>query len=461
MTTESMPVKKKKKSGWWLTILILLVIAGAVFLFNIYRQQQTREAAIAELRTTPFTRETLQTTISGTGNVRPRQSIVLTWQTSGTVASVEVEEGDLVEKDQILLSLDENDLPAEIIQASLNKITATQALDQLDANILLQRATLNNNIESVQSAINDLETQLLNLESRECETWRTDNLRSDYDTALEAYQNWPSETGWLRVQAAKTALDFCDPQVISQQINSVQSQLDLQKENESMWRQDLEKIQFGPDPVEVEKLELQLSLAEKQLATQFIKAPFDGTLLSLVQVSGDQVRPGTVAGEVADISEMFVEVPISEVDIPAIQIGQSVSLFFDAYFEEEFSGVVSDISSTADRSTGVVNYTVTIKLEDQSDRIKPGMTAAVSILTDEKPGALVIPADSIFSRDGLDYVYVLRNGNPEMVQVTVGAYSNQLIEVLGTTIAEGELIVVNPPIDLLSSFRMGPGSRFR
>ncbi len=249
--------------------------------------------------------------------------------------------------------------------------------------------------------------------------------------------------------------------MISQQINSVQSQLDLQKENESMWRQDLEKIQFGPDPVEVEKLELQLSLAEKQLATQFIKAPFDGTLLSLVQVSGDQVRPGTVAGEVADISEMFVEVPISEVDIPAIQIGQSVSLFFDAYFEEEFSGVVSDISSTADRSTGVVNYTVTIKLEDQSDRIKPGMTAAVSILTDEKPGALVIPADSIFSRDGLDYVYVLRNGNPEMVQVTVGAYSNQLIEVLGTTIAEGELIVVNPPIDLLSSFRMGPGSRFR
>ncbi len=459
MTTESIPEKKKKRSGWWLTILIILFIAGVVFLVNAYRQQQAREAAIADLQTTPLVRDTLQTTISGTGNVRPRQSIVLTWQTSGTIAPVEVKEGDLVEKDQVLLRLDENDLPAEIIQASLNKVTATQALDQLDANILVQRATLNTNIETAKSAITDLETQLLNLESRECETWRTDNLRTDYENALEAYQNWPTDTGWLRVQAAKAALDYCDPDVIAQRISALQSQLDLQKENEASWQQDLEKIQFGPDPVEVEKLQLQLSLAEKQLESQYIKAPFDGTLLSLHQEAGDKVMPGSVAGEVADLSDMFVEVPISEVDIPTIQIDQAVTLYFDAYFEEEFSGVVSDISESADRSTGVVNYIVTVKLQDQLEKIKPGMTAAVSILTAEKPDTLVIPSDSIFSRNGVDYVYVLRNSNPEMVQVTVGAYSNQLIEVLDAKIAEGELIVINPPIDIISNFGMGRGSR--
>jgi multidrug efflux pump subunit AcrA (membrane-fusion protein) len=162
-----------------------------------------------------------------------------------------------------------------------------------------------------------------------------------------------------------------------------------------------------------------------------------------------------VAAQVADVSELFVEVPISEVDIPSIQLGQQVVLFFDAYFEEEFSGVVSDISESGDRSTGVVNYTVTIKMENQSDKIKPGMTAAVSVLTAEKPNTLVIPSQSIFSRDGLNYVYVLRDGQLEMVQVTVGAYSNQSIEVLKTEIAEGELIVINPPIDIISNFGMG------
>ena len=455
MTTEPNTPKSKRKSRWWLTLLVLLAIAAALFLFNNYRQQRAMQATIADLRTTPFTRETLQTTISGTGNVRPRQSVTLLWQSSGTVSAYEVAVGDTVEAGQILMSLDENNLPAEIIQASLNQITATQALDSLEANILLQRATLTSNIASAQTTIADLETQLLNLESRVCESWRVDNLRSDYDNALEGYQNWPTETGWFRVQTTKAALDYCAPEVIAQQIDALQSQLDLQKENEAIWKQDLERIQFGPDPVEVEKLELQLSLAEKQLENQFIKAPFTGKLLTLNQDPGDQVNPGSMAAQVADMSELFVEVLISEVDIPAVQVGQPVSLFFDAYFEEEFSGVVSDVSESGDRSTGVVNYTVTVKMEDLSERIKPGMTAAVSILTAEKPNTLVIPSESIFSRDGLNYVYVLRDGNLEMTQVKVGAYSNQLIEVLETDIAEGELIVINPPIDIISNFGMG------
>ena len=455
MTTEPNTPKSKRKSRWWLTLLVLLAIAAALFLFNNYRQQRAMQATIADLRTTPFTRETLQTTISGTGNVRPRQSVTLLWQSSGTVSAYEVAVGDTVEAGQILMSLDENNLPAEIIQASLNKITATQALDSLEANILLQRATLTSNIASAQTTIADLETQLLNLESRVCESWRVDNLRSDYDNALEGYQNWPTETGWFRVQTTKAALDYCAPEVIAQQIDALQSQLDLQKENEAIWKQDLERIQFGPDPVEVEKLELQLSLAEKQLENQFIKAPFSGKLLTLNQDPGDQVNPGSMAAQVADMSELFVEVLISEVDIPVVQVGQPVSLFFDAYFEEEFSGVVSDVSESGDRSTGVVNYTVTVKMEDLSERIKPGMTAAVSILTAEKPDTLVIPSESIFSRDGLNYVYVLRDGNLEMAQVKVGAYSNQLIEVLETDIAEGELIVINPPIDIISNFGMG------
>lgn len=169
MTIESIPAKKQRKPRWWLTILILLAIVAAIFLINNYRQNQAMQATIADLRTTPFTRETLQTTISGTGNVRPGKSAVLVWQTSGTVSEIDVAVGDAVETGQVLLSLDEDNLPAEIIQASLNKITATQALDNLEANILLQRASITNNIESAQPVIADLETQLLNLESRECE----------------------------------------------------------------------------------------------------------------------------------------------------------------------------------------------------------------------------------------------------------------------------------------------------
>src|SRR5690606_40861228 len=114
MTTEPNPSKKKRKPRWWLTILVLLAIAAAIFLIINLRQQRAIQATIADLRTTPFARETLQTTINGTGNVRPRQLVTLLWQSRGTVSGYDVAVGESVEAGQILLSLDERDLPAEI-----------------------------------------------------------------------------------------------------------------------------------------------------------------------------------------------------------------------------------------------------------------------------------------------------------------------------------------------------------
>jgi len=463
MTSEPIIERKKKKSRWWIYVLIALLIVGAVVLYNNYKAEQDRQATISSLRTSPLARETLQTSISATGNVRPRQSLSLPWQSGGTVGDVEVAVGDKVEKGDILLSLNENKLPADLIQASLNKITASQALENLDANTALQRANLNNQIQTARNAKVDLETQFLNLDSRQCEDWRVDNLRNDYENALETYQNWPDENAWRRVQLAKAALDYCDPDVISQQLDNLQAQIDVQNQTIENTEADLDKIKNGPDPEEVNKLELQLALANKQLEGQYITAPFDGTVLSIGQKTDDQVSPGTVAVQVADLSELFVEVPISEVDIPEIQLDQKVSLFFDAYYDEEFFGVVSDISDTAERSTGIVNYTVTIKLDaldEQSDRIKPGMTAAVNILTSEKPDVLVVPAEAVVSRDGKQYVYVLRNGVPEMVEVKIGSYSSQQAEILETTIDEGEAIVINPPNDIMSQIsNFAPGMR--
>jgi len=463
MTTEPIIERKKKKSNWWIYVLVALLIVGTVVVYNNYKAEQDRQETIAGLRTSPLARETIQSTISATGNVRPRQSLSLAWQSGGTVGKVEVVVGDKIEEGDILLSLNENKLPADLIQASLSKITASQALENLDANTALQRANLNNQIQTARNTKVDLEIQFLNLDSRTCEVWRVDNLRSDYEEALKTYQNWPDENAWRPVQVAKAALDYCDPDVISQQLENLQAQIDVQNQTIENSQADLDKIKNGPDPEEVEKLELQLALAEKQLEGQYITAPFNGTVLSIEQKTDDRVSPGAVAVQVADMSELFIEVPISEVDIPEIQLDQKVTLYFDAYFDEEFFGVVSDISDSAEGSTGIVNYTVTIKLDeqdDQSDRIKPGMTAAVNILTSEKPNVLVVPAEAVVSRDGKQYVYVLRNGIPEMVEVKIGAYSSLQAEIIETTIAEGEEIVINPPNDIMTQIMsFGPGMR--
>jgi multidrug efflux pump subunit AcrA (membrane-fusion protein) len=79
----------------------------------------------------------------------------------------------------------------------------------------------------------------------------------------------------------------------------------------------------------------------------------------------------------------------------------------------------------------------------------------VSIITEKKDGIFIIPIDALTTLEGVDTVYVLRNNVLVPVEVTVGAFSNDQIEVISADIAEGELIVINPPTSVLSRFGDG------
>lgn len=454
MSTVDRPkIKKKNKTGRTLLIilLILALIAGA-YVLNQERQRRANEAALAQLETVPYTRETLTSTVSGAGSIRPRQSATLYWQTSGFVGERDHEVGEEVKKDAILYRLDDSRLPAEMLQAQLNLLNAQTSLQNLESDTALQRVTLQNNLTNAEKTLTTLEHNLLALTSRECTDWRLTNLQTAYDDALESYQNWPTETAWLQVQAARADLDFCDPAVIARETASLNSQIDLQKQNIASWQAELDKIANGPDPEVKAKLELQLKLAEKQLEAQTIKAPFDGTVTALNYDLGDMVSIGSPAAQIADLSELFVDVPISEVDIPQIKIGQEAELVFDAYFDQTFYGKVIEVANVGVNTAGIVNYPVTIQLDSEHNGIKPGMTVGVNILVEEKPNTYTVPAESVVSRNGNYYVYVLRDGIPVEVEVKIGAYSSRKIEVLQADIQDGESILLSPPVSLMDAF---------
>lgn len=458
MSTADRPqLKKKKKTSRRLLILllILVLIAGA-YLLNQRRLQRANETALAQLETIPYTRETLTSTISGAGTIRPRQSATLYWQTSGFVGEVDHIVGESVTENDVLYRLDDSRLPAEMLQARLNLLNAQSGLQNLDSDTDLQRVTLQNNLTNAENTLTTLEQNLLALTDRECTDWRLTNLQTAYDDALENYQNWSTQARWLQVQAARADLDFCDPLVIASEMASLNNQIDLQNQNIAAWQSELEKIADGPDPDVQEKLELQLQLAEKQLEGQTIKAPFDGTITSLNFKPGDMVTAGSPAAQIADLSELFVDVPVSEVDIPQIKVGQSAELVFDAFFDQAFSGTVVEVATLGVNTAGIVNYNVTIQLDSNHEGIRPGMTVGVNILVEEKPNTYTVPAESIVSRNGDYFVYVLRDGKPVEVEVKIGAYSSRKIEVLEADIQDGELILLSPPSSLMDSFmRMG------
>ncbi len=250
MSTVDRPqLKKKKKTGRRLLVIfiILALIVGAYFL-NQERQRRANEDALAQLETIPYTRETLVSTISGAGTIRPRQSAMLYWQTSGFVGEVAHEVGAEVAANTVLYRLDDSRLPAEMLQAQLNLLNAQTGLQKLDSDTDLQRVTLQNNLINAENTLRTLEQNLLALTERECTDWRLTNLQTAYDDALESYRNWSTQTYWLQVQAAPRDLDFCDPAVIASETDSLNSQINLQKQNIAAWEAELEKIADGPDP---------------------------------------------------------------------------------------------------------------------------------------------------------------------------------------------------------------------
>ncbi len=453
MSTVDRPQnKKKKKIGLRLLIIfiILALITGAVFL-NQQRVRRAKEQALAQLETVPYARETLTSTISGAGTLRPRQSATLYWQTSGFIGEAGHEVGQEVQADSILYRLDGSRLPAEMLQAQLNLLNAQTSLQNLESDTDLQRATLQNNLTNANNSLAKLEMNLLELTERECTEWRLKNLQTAYDDALKSYRDWSTQERWLQVQAARADLDYCDPVVIARETDSLNNHINLQKQNIVAWQAELEKIDKGPDPETKEKLELQLELAEKQWEAQAITAPFDGVITLLIYEPGDIVAAGSPAAQIADFSELFVDVPVSEVDIPLIKVGQEAELVFDAFFDQTFTGKVTDVSTIGENSAGIVNYNVSIKLDADHEGIKPGMTVGVSILVEEKPNTYTVPAESVVSRNGKYYVYVLRDGKPVEVEVKIGAYSSRKIEVLQADIQDGELILLSPPVSLMDS----------
>ena len=449
MSEEKKPKQPKRTGRTVLTIfLVLAVAAGGIYLYN-YRQQQQDAATLASLTTVAYTRETLITTINGTGTVRPNRETVLVWEISGTVSPSEVQLEDTVKEGQVLLALDQENPSMEVLQAQLDKNNIETSLASLEENTASQRAKLNADIASARTSLTSLERELQLLEERQCVDWRVENLRQAYENALQDYRDWPTETNWAMVQAARTDLDFCDPEVIDQQKSELASSIALQQQTIADAEDQLAKIKDGPDPDQKEQLDIQLEIVNKRLDSLELEAPFDGTLTEIFTEPGDQVAAGMQALRLSDLSHLYVDVPVSEVDIPFVKVGQTVDLVFDAYFEQTFSGHVTSVSPLGEARTGVVNFNVTVELDDGFDQIKPGMTAGVSIQVEQKENVFAVPSEALATLNGKDVVYVLRNNVPEAVEVKIGGYSDSKVEILEATIDEGELIVLNPPTSIL------------
>ena len=440
-----------------IAVVIIALVGAGYFGYKNYKQKKVEET-FQNLQTTPAVIGELTATVGATGVVRSNQTTTLRWQTYGTVEEVNAEVGDQVKKGDILATLEKTSLPQNVIMAEAELVNAKQALDDLYTNAKVATTEAMKAIATYTKMVRDAQYQLDNftIPSDQADLSTTEALAltekrlDEARAAFEPYKHLSSSNS--KRQELKEDLDQAQADY-NTAVKRLEYETNLkvaQNNLEKAW-QDYNKWKDGPSEEDIAAAKARIAAAEATLKTAWIEAPFDGTITRAIPKPGDQVAPNAVAFQLDDLSRLLVDVQVSEVDINRIKPGQDVILTFDAILGKEYHGKVTDVAPVGTSNQGVVDFNVTVEISDPDENVKPGMTAAVNIIVDQIESALLVPNRAVRLREGKRVVYILKDNQIEPVEITLGASSDTVSEVIGGDLQVGDEIVLNPPLEFTSN----------
>lgn len=167
----------------------------------------------------------------------------------------------------------------------------------------------------------------------------------------------------------------------------------------------------------------------------------------MVQSDGGSYSTGTVLVQIADLRQMIVTSAINEVDISKIVKQQLAEIQVDAYPYEKYHGIVTKIGVKAIMKNNVKVFPIEIKLTDVNDKLKPGMTANITLIGEEKKDILLLPIRAIFADElGNDIVYKVKNDTiTEKVLIKTGINNFQEVEIIDG-LTENDSVSYSQPI---------------
>jgi HlyD family secretion protein len=363
------------------------------------------------------------TTLNATGYVTAAHKVELASKVVGKVAWVDVEMGDKIKKDQVLVRLEDEEYQAQVaVQKGLLDNAKAKLAELMAGSRPQETAQAQAQVDQAQS---ELDNAVLNLKRlKELEGTRS---------------------------ISQQQIDDADALVRSRKavVDAQKQQLDLSKLGPR-------KEVIDAQQATVRQLEGSLELAMVQLNDTVIRAPFDATVLDRNVEVGEFVTTGFVGDKgakgyvlsIADLNDLRVELDVDQKDIAKTSPGQPCTIVTDAYADHKYAGVVELISPEANRQKATV--LVRVKVLQPDELIKPDMNATVSFLS--KPSttqqattaSIRVPEGAV--RNGA--VFVVENGRAIKKIVTKGLSSSGGEVEIRSGLIGGEDLITSPPDEL-------------
>lgn len=499
-----MKIKKKRLA---IIIAAMLLIAFAVFnsAANKASAKASNETLSKEIEYA-VSKDNISISVSESGSVNPTDKRVIKSEIDGTADAIYVTEGDLVEKDQVLISLNSDtakDNRSEIDDIELNIEKARRELDDLYKN----QGNLNIYAPSsgVISNLNIISGDQINLNYNVATIRDTDNsyievyfTKDQYDKILVGDSASIFMTKYFSTQSGeviekdstpvqmgggtfgyKITLMMKNPGGYSvgdtAQVSVTNSQGTYQGMNNGKIVEVKEEkviskisgeiksvntvngsyINEGDIIATIEGDDISFQISEKQNQIKkyqsqiedlaegdIIYSPMKGTVLQ-VNVSEEEVVDRTTAlMTVADLDSMEVVIAVDELDINKIKKGQNANITSEVYPNEKFTGKVDKISMEGTNQNGVTTYDVTIKLDDRKS-LMSGMNVDVEILAESRENVIAIPIEAIQKLKG-EYIVTVKDasGNKQDVKVELGLATKDKVEIT-SGLNVGDVVIYN------------------
>jgi HlyD family secretion protein len=336
-----------KKVTWITAAAVLAVVAGGAWWWN-----QRAKADDLSYRTAKLERGSLQATVSASGAVNPVKQVSVGTQVSGQIKDIYVDFNSEVKAGQLIALIDPETLEYRVRQAQADVDAARAAVLTAQANIAASNATVSRAQLDLDEARRDLERQQSLVDKQFVAQSVADKARALVNTGIE------------QMKSARAQLGVTQAQIKSAAAN-------------------------------VQQREAALAQARIDLSRTKITSPVDGIVIKRAIEKGQTVAASLQSPELfviaQNLSDMQVDASIDESDVGRIRNGQKATFTVDAFPGQTFDGEVRQVRKAAQNVANVVTYVAVVAFTNTGNKLLPGMTANVRLITDVRQDALKVP----------------------------------------------------------------------
>ncbi len=354
--------------------VVLVGATGGYFLWG-------RRASSEEFITAKVERGSIRNTVSATGTLQAVTTVQVGSQVSGTIAALYADFNSNVRKGQVVAQLDRRAYEAQVASQRANLEQARANLADAEAKLLAAKSTIENQRAGVSSANANLAALKAQLDDAQSLLHRQESL---------------AKAGLIPerdLEVARTNANAAEARY-----KQAAAQLDQARVSERMSASSglaQAEAQVKQAKAQIQQIEAALKMAEVNLSYTTITSPIDGVVVSrnvdVGQTVAASLQAPTLFTIANDLTQMQVIANIDQADIGVINQTNRVSFTVDAFPGQNFRGTINQIRLNPVNNQNVVTYNVVIDVQNPELKLKPGMTANLTITIAERHNVLKVP----------------------------------------------------------------------